>query len=783
MTQYQEQHGHNGGDSNSGMKDRLQNEAGVCVNPIWLESCRNYLSTSVTQNSRSNNNSSNEEEANVLYQVLNCDLRNAVSPSPNQELLRKSIKSSLSSVLVNPNSNNENENNNNISSCKKITQESFQLMVQVEELLDVSKNAETRLSSGPTSLNAPTPAGRQSQRCLKMLLCDGMVRNVNINTTSSPSNVLDNLIVAMEVSPIPNLSVNSRPGIKILISSPIEIRFGILMLHEGNTTVLGGHVPQLIEIQSKAVEQAQRVAMVNVDPTIRALISANNDFPLDNDEEEEQGQEGASTDVVDTPPPTARVAQHVQMSNSSSTQPPNSTFITEQNRNNTNSTRIPSTATNTSNTPLHFSNGITQRTGGNIVNNPYGQQVNANARQNVSVNNNYNSNNNTSNHISRSNVVQNQNVIPFQNRNNISKNNGDAQSQQTNKSSAKPVINPYATNNRNKHINSTSSTSSTGASSCDTNKYIINNNRSSRQQQQTSITSFIGHKSQMSQRSQLTQQQRLPAVPKFNNNTLKSPSLNSIVQKTPSGKMTSPVDLVSPPSSLSQNKNPYLPQKQNAVSGNKEKPKEEQQQSIEPDMPSSNKNIVSFEGLINELTTVCSDVKRYEVLQTKIYSVPSKAKKLNSDFKIHKNKKESSSSQNSVDGSISSAKKKKDKKSSKHEYYMTGDWIGDYISNDAVSTAIQNTSIKCRLSGTILEPFFGMPAKEMKNLQKKDYEKAQSLVKANGKKILPALKSSGKRYKLQLESKTAEEILELQKLTKEDNVIQHLQMVVLEEDK
>ena len=83
---------------------------------------------------------------------------------------------------------------------------------------------------------------------------------------------LPNNFVAMETRPIPNLSVQSKPGIKVIISGPIQIFVGVLMLDPSNTTVLGGCIPDLMPIQQKALSCAAQVAGVGIDPTFRALV-------------------------------------------------------------------------------------------------------------------------------------------------------------------------------------------------------------------------------------------------------------------------------------------------------------------------------------------------------------------------------------------------------------------------------------------------------------------------------------------------------------------------------
>ena len=192
----------------------------------WLTACRIHL--------RETNQP--ETADSVLYQVLHSDLRNVVKRDEDDGILRRALS----------------QNHENLDA-------SFSLMVQVEELLDVSLNAEARLEVGPASSTAPTPIGNQRMRCLKLYLSDGY--------HPTPQH-----LVAMEVSPLPDLSVNSKAGLKVVLRGPLTCRNGIIILNPGNAAVLGGSVASLVEIQRKALEQAKKVAGVGVDPTVRALI-------------------------------------------------------------------------------------------------------------------------------------------------------------------------------------------------------------------------------------------------------------------------------------------------------------------------------------------------------------------------------------------------------------------------------------------------------------------------------------------------------------------------------
>ena len=138
-------------------------------------------------------------------------------------------------------------------------------------------NALTRLEHGPASSRSPA----RVERCLKLFLSDGYSCNDDKRTH----------FIGIEVSPIKDLSVNSKPGIKLLLKGEIRIRLGVIMLHEGNTLVLGGSVPSLLEVQKKALKAARRVAGVGVDHTIRALIWN----PFTGTEEDQDEHDVAST--------------------------------------------------------------------------------------------------------------------------------------------------------------------------------------------------------------------------------------------------------------------------------------------------------------------------------------------------------------------------------------------------------------------------------------------------------------------------------------------------------
>jgi hypothetical protein len=129
-------------------------------------------------------------------------------------------------------------------------------------------NAEARYAGNSTT-------GAPANRCLKLLLSDGYYQDGQPVEAASeqenrPLQQTRDLIIAMEVTTIPKLAVQSPAGIKALLKGPIIVRHGVLQLHAGNLVVIGGQVQELVAIQKQTMQQARRLA--GVDPTIRALI-------------------------------------------------------------------------------------------------------------------------------------------------------------------------------------------------------------------------------------------------------------------------------------------------------------------------------------------------------------------------------------------------------------------------------------------------------------------------------------------------------------------------------
>ena len=255
---------------------------GINPSPEWKRACEEFL--------QRQNRISNEDE--ILNQILYADLRDVVrrfgspnsiqgGPGSNRITSGSSPSKILRKAIILSNKVNHGGGGSQNQSYKSILPQSFKCMVQIEELLDVSQNAEQRLAHGPASSSSPTPIGNQKKRCLKLYLSDGF--------KEEDGNSPYIHIVAMETEPIPSLSVHSKPGIKVILAGPIVVRFGILMLDQGNTTVLGGCVPSLIPVQKKAMDLAAKLAGVGIDPTFRALVW-NPETGMEDDEDEGESE-------------------------------------------------------------------------------------------------------------------------------------------------------------------------------------------------------------------------------------------------------------------------------------------------------------------------------------------------------------------------------------------------------------------------------------------------------------------------------------------------------------
>ena len=282
------------------MLRRLNETLGLTPSESWQTACARYLQQQdgiITEDA-------------VFQQVLHSDLRDVIRP------VASTTTSSSSPFLqlrraMDASSPAPNTNSNSSSSSKQTLDASFRLLLQVEEIVDVSKTAEARLSLGGTS-NSRNNHSSNSNRLLKLCCSDGY-------TDGRP-------ILCMEQHVIPNFQTTTFAGCKLLVTGPIDLRWGMLQLNEGNCVVLGGQVPHLVQAQQQALAEAQQTAGVGVDATVRALIGTTNSGVDDDDHEEDDEGEAASGDVVAAPASTPTSFPTVTPTHQSMPppQPPNS---------------------------------------------------------------------------------------------------------------------------------------------------------------------------------------------------------------------------------------------------------------------------------------------------------------------------------------------------------------------------------------------------------------------------------------------------------------------------
>ena len=259
------------------IKDQLHGSVGLQVSTDWLRACFDSLEQENQQ-----------ATADLcMHQVLHSDLRLVVrdgdysnnnNNNNNTPQLPQSVQQLGRLIQTSKNSTNH---------PLQETQADFQLLVQVEEIVDVSLNAEQRYN--PQYYNKAT-------RSLKLCLSHGY------KSQQLPT------IVAQEVTKIPNLQTDSLAGMKLLLHGKIRIRHGILMLNGGNTLVCGGSVEELVQVQRRSIERAKQRAGVGVDATIRALVNINQEN-LDDDGQPQDEAHEESGDVPMIQVPQVQVPQ------------------------------------------------------------------------------------------------------------------------------------------------------------------------------------------------------------------------------------------------------------------------------------------------------------------------------------------------------------------------------------------------------------------------------------------------------------------------------------------
>lgn len=227
------------------IRQQLLEVAGVSPSSHWFDDCRAALQLSGQGNS---------PDA-FLQQIIHHDLRDVVRELTGSGQQENYGPFSDAAIALRQAQTQSMLASNRY---KALLPSSFRLLVQLEEILDVSANAQARYEHGPASNASPTPVGNQQKRCLKMVYSDGYDN--------------DEILVATESAPIPSLSVQSRAGCKVILTGPLQLRHGVALWNSATTFVLGGEVEALVQVQKAAIEQAKRAAGVGIDPTIKALI-------------------------------------------------------------------------------------------------------------------------------------------------------------------------------------------------------------------------------------------------------------------------------------------------------------------------------------------------------------------------------------------------------------------------------------------------------------------------------------------------------------------------------
>ncbi|GMI24886.1 hypothetical protein TrRE_jg1537, partial [Triparma retinervis] len=220
----------------------------VQLSEEWLTSCLSSLPSPLPSQPAEKDFDDEDLDEEYIYevytQILNNDIRDTVNSSTtNTAKLRNAIKKSIQQA-------------GEAGEGSRVTVgEDFMMMVQVDELVDVSMNAEHRAERGASRTQGFANPGYYRGRCLKLAMSDGWVK-------SGPSGGVSGgfvlPVVAMEVSPIPDLSANTLAGCKVVLKGPFDVGAGVAMLGPGNVAVLGGSVDALVAMQEQAVEAGRR---------------------------------------------------------------------------------------------------------------------------------------------------------------------------------------------------------------------------------------------------------------------------------------------------------------------------------------------------------------------------------------------------------------------------------------------------------------------------------------------------------------------------------------------
>eukprot|EP00804_Cyclotella_cryptica_P030805 CCRYP_015074-RA/>CCRYP_015074-RA protein AED:0.03 eAED:0.03 QI:200/1/1/1/0.25/0.2/5/2491/609 len=280
------------------IQHHLEATCGILPSIEWLTQCQTHL------RSRGGNNvgNSRSEIDAIWHQILHTDLRDVCELSDDGVSSSSSI---AAAKLLRENVARSLKDGGN----KATLPPDFKMLVQLEEVVDVSLNAEGQLGGGNDNQqhgnNNYRRNGSDQSKCrtLKMVLSHGFSNKFDATDPACGSD--SSIVIAIETAPIPTLSAASPPGSKLLLSGPLIIRYGILQLNPSNALVVGGRIREWEEVAKVQREKMAKIKGMGVDATVKALI-----WNPEGVEEEVDEGEGESSDVVtprQAPPATHTV--------------------------------------------------------------------------------------------------------------------------------------------------------------------------------------------------------------------------------------------------------------------------------------------------------------------------------------------------------------------------------------------------------------------------------------------------------------------------------------------
>ena len=252
----------------------------ITPSPDWLSCCHAHLGI--------HNHSSSSSDEEVFAQILFSDLRDVVAASdPADDVQTNSAGNDGNSETNDANDvqNRDNGVSNHKALHRAIAQSQQQskstlniqggLMVQMEEILDVSKNSTDAINAA-----GDENAGPRNGRANGYNNYGSNYKNATYKLLLSTGH-LNSTFTALITTSLPPISSTSPPGIKLLLFSTLTIRHGIVFLERKNTLVLGGQVQTMMMVQREKMEIRRRMEGVGVDATVRALIGVQDESGLE----------------------------------------------------------------------------------------------------------------------------------------------------------------------------------------------------------------------------------------------------------------------------------------------------------------------------------------------------------------------------------------------------------------------------------------------------------------------------------------------------------------------